>query len=83
MKLVSLNLNDFERKYGFRLEALAPQSMNELVDGGYINVTDSEIRLTRKGILHGDFSGKTIARELMNIHTENQSAPQVIPLSVS
>ena len=82
MKLVSLNLNDFERKYGFRLEALAPQSMNELVDGGYINVSDSEIRLTRKGILHGDFSGKTIARELMNIHTENQSAPQVIPLSV-
>lgn len=68
MKLVSLNLDDFQKKYGFRLELLCAEAVNGLKDEGYIEVSDSEIRLTSKGVLHGDYSGKRIAQSLMRMY---------------
>jgi len=65
MKLVSFNLRYFEHKYGVKLETLCADTMEELVTGGFITVSEDEIQLTRKGILYGDFAGKSLARTLM------------------
>ncbi|MEB4591251.1 coproporphyrinogen-III oxidase family protein [Candidatus Thiothrix sp. Deng01] len=68
MKLVSLNLDNFQAKYGFRLEKLCADAIGELRNEGYIDVSEEEIRLTPKGVLHGDYSGKRIAQSLMRMY---------------
>lgn len=68
MKLVSLNLRDFQNKYGMKLESLCAPVLETLESENYITVSDDEIRLTRKGILHGDYSGKSMARHLMAMY---------------
>jgi oxygen-independent coproporphyrinogen-3 oxidase len=67
MKLVSFDLRAFERKYGFKLETLCATTIKELVQDGFITMSDDALRLSRKGILYGDYAGKSLARALMNL----------------
>jgi len=66
MKLVSFDLRNFERKYGYKLETLCATTIRELAQDGFIIMFDDVLRLTRKGILYGDYAGKSLARALMN-----------------
>jgi oxygen-independent coproporphyrinogen III oxidase len=65
MKLVSFDLRAFERKYGFKLEMLCASTIKELVQEGFITMSDDALHLTKKGILYGDYAGKSLARTLM------------------
>lgn len=67
MKLVSFNLRDFERKHGAKLESLCADTVEELVKDDFITMSDDALHLTRKGILYGDYAGKSLARSLMTM----------------
>lgn len=67
MKLVSFDLRRFQSRYGFRLEKLCADTLARLERGGYIILTENEIQLTHKGILYGDYSGKSLAKCLMDM----------------
>jgi len=67
MKLISLNLRDFEDKYGFRLESLCASPIEQLQADNFISMSEDSIALTSKGILYGDYAGKSLARHLMHM----------------
>jgi oxygen-independent coproporphyrinogen-3 oxidase len=67
MKLVSFDLRRFQSRYGFKLETLCADTLADLQDKGFITLTEDEIRLTHKGILYGDYSGKSLAKRLMEM----------------
>jgi oxygen-independent coproporphyrinogen-3 oxidase len=67
MKLVRFDLRRFESRYGFKLEKLCAAPLAGLVERGFITQTEDEIRLTDKGILYGDYSGKSLAKHLMDM----------------
>ncbi len=69
MKLISFNLRDFQKKYGFKLESLCADTIKELVEDGFITMSDDALHLTKKGILYGDYTGKSFARTLMNMYS--------------
>ena len=64
MKLITLDLRDFQRKYGFKLESQCASTLEQLESDGYVTVSEDEIRLTSKGILHGDYTGKSLVKSL-------------------
>jgi len=68
LKLVKFDLVRFQSKYGFRLEALCAKTLEQLETEGYIEIDDQEIRLTNKGILHGDYVGKSVAGSLADMY---------------
>ncbi|MFM8444542.1 MAG: coproporphyrinogen-III oxidase family protein [Methylococcus sp.] len=68
LKLVRFDLGRFRERHGFRLETLCDDTLERLVNDGYIAVGDDAIHLTRKGILHGDYVGKSFARRLMDLY---------------
>lgn len=65
MKLVRFSLSDFAEKYGVKLEMLCAETVRELVEDGFITMSDDALHLTKKGILYGDYAGKSLARSLM------------------
>ncbi|MGH8547087.1 MAG: coproporphyrinogen-III oxidase family protein [Methylococcales bacterium] len=65
MKLVRFDLRRFQQRHGFRLEALCASTLEQLVLDDFIALSDDEITLTAKGILHGDYTGKSLARSLL------------------
>jgi oxygen-independent coproporphyrinogen-3 oxidase len=65
MKLIRLDLQKFERKYGFKLDSFCGSTMKQLESDGFISFSDDEIKLTSKGILHGDYVGKSLGKSLM------------------
>jgi oxygen-independent coproporphyrinogen-3 oxidase len=65
MKLVRFDLRRFQERHGFRLEALCASTLGQLQADDFIALSEEEIRLTAKGILHGDYVGKSLARSLM------------------
>lgn len=67
MKLMKLDLNLFEKAFGYRLEKLCAPIVGELQDAGFVEVSDSEINMTRKGMLHGDYVGKQLGRGLQEL----------------
>lgn len=67
MKLVRFDLRRFQNRHGFRLEALCADTLARLVSDGYITLSEDEIQLTHKGILYGDYSGKSLAKCLMDM----------------
>ena len=68
MKLVHFDLRDFQNRHGFRLEALCTASLEQLEADDFITVSEDEISLTPKGILHGDYVGKSLAKSLMEMN---------------
>lgn len=68
MKLVSFDLRRFQERYGFKLESLCADSVDKLVEQRFITLTEDEIQLTDKGILYGDYAGKSLAQSLMALY---------------
>ena len=58
-------IDEFHARFGLRLERLCAQTLESLVEAGLVSVSDDAITLTREGMLHGDTSGKALARQLM------------------
>jgi oxygen-independent coproporphyrinogen-3 oxidase len=65
MKLVSMDLDHFQHRFGFRLEKLCKTAIDELIAEGKVELTEKELRLTQAGILHGDYAGKYLSRALL------------------
>jgi len=65
MKLIRLDLKKFKNKYGFKLESFCGPTMEQLESDGFISISEDEIKLTSKGILHGDYVGKSLGKSLM------------------
>ena len=68
MKLACFDLRWFQQKHGFKLESLCAQTLQELQADGFITVGPDDIRLTAKGMLYGDYAGKSLTRSLMNFY---------------
>lgn len=64
MKMISLDLTQFKKKYGFSLQALCGPTLERLQAEDYIQVTDTEVTKTAKGILYGDYTGRCLANSL-------------------
>nr|VFJ48048.1 MAG: oxygen-independent coproporphyrinogen-3 oxidase [Candidatus Kentron sp. FW]VFJ51833.1 MAG: oxygen-independent coproporphyrinogen-3 oxidase [Candidatus Kentron sp. FW] len=65
MKLINLDLKQFREKYGFSLDSFCASTIAELESDGFLSRSEDEIRLTSKGILHGDYVGKSLGKSLM------------------
>lgn len=61
MKLLRLDLKAFQKRHGFKLESICSTPLRQLKSQGFISVSDTEIELTSKGILYGDYVGKTLS----------------------
>ena len=68
MKLVSFDLRWFQQKHGFKLESLCAETLHQLQADDFIVLSENEIRLTEKGMLYGDYAGKSLTRALMNFY---------------
>lgn len=67
MKLMNYKVSQFEDKYGFDLEKICAPSIEHLLKEDYITLSNGEIALTQKGILHGDYAGKSLGQHLLNL----------------
>jgi oxygen-independent coproporphyrinogen-3 oxidase len=67
MKLVSLDLNEFQKRHGFKLESLCYSTIKQLDLEGFVSLSKNQIELTQKGILYGDYVGKRLTRSLMEM----------------
>lgn len=65
MKLMSFDLGAFRKKYGIPLQALAGEALKRLEEDDFIHIVGDHLTLKRRGILYGDFTGKSVARALM------------------
>jgi oxygen-independent coproporphyrinogen III oxidase len=68
MKLICFDLRWFQQKHGFKLESLCAETLQALQADGFVTVEADHIRLTEKGMLYGDYAGKSLARTLMNFY---------------
>jgi len=68
MKMITFDLRRFQERHGFRLEALCAEPIAQLVAEGYITLSEDEIALTKKGLLYGDYSGKSLVKSLMELY---------------
>jgi len=68
LKLVRFDLGRFQERHGFRLEALCGDVLSRLRDEDFIQVDEEAIYLTPKGILYGDYVGKSFARRLIEMY---------------
>ena len=67
IKLNFLDLEYFRDRYGFAIETLAADAVRELQQKGYIQLTeDDRLELTFSGMLQGDYSGKYLARAILD-----------------
>ncbi|MGK5092453.1 radical SAM family heme chaperone HemW [Deltaproteobacteria bacterium TL4] len=73
MKLLRLDLKKFLQKYGFKLESLCGSAIKQLESDGFISFSEEAIQLTAKGILHGDYVGKSIGKSLIAIADQSQT----------
>lgn len=73
MKLMSLDLEDFRKRHGFRLETLCQPELEELQEAGFITIGSqgdegaAVVEMTRKGMLYGDYVGKRLGRALQDL----------------
>ena len=66
MKLLYLDLKMFQEKFGFKLENLCAPVIEQLKADDFIVMSPDTIKLTSKGILHGDYVGKSLSRYLVD-----------------
>ena len=65
MKLVCFDLRWFQQKHGFKLESICAPTLQQLQADGFLEMDENEIRLTERGMVYGDYAGKSLARALM------------------
>ncbi|MCY1014856.1 coproporphyrinogen-III oxidase family protein [Pyxidicoccus sp. MSG2] len=61
LKLLRLDRKEFQRRHGFDLVKLVQPTVDALVGGDFLTVTDAELALTRKGLLWGDYTGRQLS----------------------
>ncbi len=67
LKMIDYSHREFKRRYGMDLLQLCCERVAELEAGGFITVDSENIRLTRKGILYGDYTGRVLAAALEDL----------------
>jgi oxygen-independent coproporphyrinogen III oxidase len=60
MKLLRLDMKNFQKRHGFKLETLCASTLKQLERKEFISLFENEIKLTSKGILYGDYVGQTL-----------------------
>lgn len=70
MKLIRFDLERFRERYGFELSSLCGPTMEQLQSDGFITLSRDEIKMTPKGILHGDYVGKSLGKALVETQPE-------------
>lgn len=68
MKLVTLDLNRFRERHGFRLEALCGDTIAQLTSDGFVTCSEESLALTDKGMLYGDYVGKSLVSKLIEMY---------------
>ncbi len=66
IKLNFLDYQYFHDKYGFNLEALCGKEIDALISKGYVERKNNQLWLTHEGMVQGDYSGKYLARALID-----------------
>lgn len=61
LKTMRIDLDEFGRRHGFRLERLCDEAIRRLERDGLIHASCEAIELTPEGLLYGDHAGKTLA----------------------
>lgn len=67
MKLLRLDLKEFQKKHGFKLETLCASTIEQLHSEKFIFVSEDEIKMTSKGILYGDYVGQVLSNCLKKL----------------
>lgn len=65
IKLNYLDYGYFHDKYGFDLDALCGDSIEQLLQKDYVERSDGKLVLTHEGMVQGDYSGKFLAKALL------------------
>jgi oxygen-independent coproporphyrinogen III oxidase len=65
IKLNILDTTQFSGKYGFSLDALGGEAIAQLVAKGYVTRDEQRLILTHEGMVQGDYSGKFLAKALL------------------
>lgn len=64
MKLVRFDRRQFRERHGIDVVRLCQTSFERLESDGFITVTDDAITLSDKGVVYGDYVGRSLATEL-------------------
>lgn len=67
MKLMNYQTSLFEEKFGFQLEKICAPAIDHLLTDGYATLENGVIALTQKGMLHGDYAGKSLGQHLLKL----------------
>ena len=65
-RLSSYSRREFTKKFGFDYFRFIPQTLVQLKEKGYIDLSDDDLQLTRRGVLFADFVGQVLASEVKN-----------------
>lgn len=68
LKLVQFDLDRFQYRHGFQLKSLCADTLDRLHGEDFIRVEKDAIHLTPKGILYGDYVGKSFVQRLMGMY---------------
>ncbi|MEY4769211.1 MAG: hypothetical protein RL637_1850 [Pseudomonadota bacterium] len=68
LKLMRYRTALFEERFGFQLEKICAPVIEQLIKDNFIILTNGEIVMTQKGILHGDYVGKSLGQHLLNLY---------------
>lgn len=71
-RLFSYRKQEFIKKFGFDYVKLIPEQIDQLKQKGYITDDESELVLTRQGVLFADFVSKVIAEGVKNIFSKDK-----------
>jgi oxygen-independent coproporphyrinogen III oxidase len=64
MKLIHFDRRVFKNRHGFDLVKLCHSTIRRLQDEDFITVGENSVSMTQKGILYGDYVGRTLANSL-------------------
>lgn len=67
MKLMYYQVTQFEEKFGFDLNKICAPAIDNLLTDGFITLENDVMTLTQKGILHGDYVGKSLGQHLLKL----------------
>jgi oxygen-independent coproporphyrinogen-3 oxidase len=67
MKLVRLDRRAFKARHGIDVVAFCGPTVDQLRDEGFVTVDDEALSLSDKGILYGDYVGRTLAHSLESL----------------
>ncbi len=68
LKLVKLDLKVFRERHGFALDKICAATLENLKSEGFLTIEDEVMTLTQKGMLHGDYVGKSLGGYLADFY---------------